>query len=137
MRDITSDATAELELLGIEGGETKRVPSSDLVVIAELRDLIYPGMISTGKVERGGDKQFHTAINGENFHALKALTYTHRGKVDAIYIDPRATPAERSPKPLPCVHWRGLRLASHSIASNSRSPASQSARSPAQVADEL
>ena len=30
----------------------------------------------------------HTVINGENFHALKALTYTHRGKVDAIYIDP-------------------------------------------------
>src|SRR3546814_3387882 len=30
----------------------------------------------------------HIVINGENFHALKALTYTHRGKVDAIYIDP-------------------------------------------------
>ena len=27
-------------------------------------------------------------INGENYHVLKALTYTHRGKVDAIYIDP-------------------------------------------------
>lgn len=27
-------------------------------------------------------------INGENFHALEALTFTHRGKVDAIYIDP-------------------------------------------------
>ncbi len=27
-------------------------------------------------------------INGENYHVLKALTFTHRGKVDAIYIDP-------------------------------------------------
>jgi adenine-specific DNA-methyltransferase len=27
-------------------------------------------------------------INGENFHVLEALTYTHRGKIDAIYIDP-------------------------------------------------
>lgn len=27
-------------------------------------------------------------INGENFHALQALLFTHRGKVDAIYIDP-------------------------------------------------
>ena len=27
-------------------------------------------------------------INGENFHALEALTFTHRGKIDAIYIDP-------------------------------------------------
>ena len=38
---------------------------------------------------RGGDdKPCHTIINGENYHVLKALTYTHRGKVDAIYIDP-------------------------------------------------
>ncbi|WP_197919127.1 DNA methyltransferase [Thiosulfatihalobacter marinus] len=37
---------------------------------------------------RGGDKPFHTVINGENFHVLEALTYTHRGKIDAIYIDP-------------------------------------------------
>jgi adenine-specific DNA-methyltransferase len=39
-------------------------------------------------VERGGDKPYHTVINGENFHALEALTFTHRGKIDAIYIDP-------------------------------------------------
>lgn len=57
-------------------------------MIAEFRDTIYPGLVSTGKVERGGDKPFHTVINGENYHVLKALTYTHRGKVDAIYIDP-------------------------------------------------
>jgi len=44
--------------------------------------------VSTGKVERGGDKPFHTVINGENFHALEALTFTHRNKIDVIYIDP-------------------------------------------------
>ena len=44
--------------------------------------------MSTGKVERGGDKPFHTVINAENFHALQTLLFTHRGKVDAIYIDP-------------------------------------------------
>lgn len=60
----------------------------DLIVVAEFRDKIYPGLVSTGKVERGGNKHFHSIINGENFHALKALTYTHRGKIDAIYIDP-------------------------------------------------
>lgn len=27
-------------------------------------------------------------INGENLHALQLLTFTHRGKFDAIYIDP-------------------------------------------------
>ena len=59
-----------------------------LVVVAEFRDTIYPGLVSTGKVSRGGDKPWHTVINGENYHVLKALTWTHRGKVDAIYIDP-------------------------------------------------
>ncbi len=60
----------------------------DLVVVAEFRDPIYPGLFSTGKVERGGDKPFHTVINAENYHALQALLYTHEGKLDAIYIDP-------------------------------------------------
>ena len=60
----------------------------DLVVVAEFRDPIYPGLVSTGKVERGGDKPFHTVINAENFHALQTLLFTHRGKLDCIYIDP-------------------------------------------------
>ena len=64
------------------------VPVDDLVVVAEFRDPIYPGLVSTGKVERGGDKPFHTVINAENFHALQTLLFTHRGKVDCIYIDP-------------------------------------------------
>ncbi|MEJ8804385.1 site-specific DNA-methyltransferase [Pontibacter sp. H249] len=80
--------TADLELLGSAGSETQAVALDDLVVVAEFRDTIYPGLLSTGKVSRGGDKPCHTVINGENYHVLKALTWTHRGKVDAIYIDP-------------------------------------------------
>lgn len=68
--------------------ETRQVDVTDLVVVAEFRDKIYPGLVSTGKVERGGNKPFHSVINGENYHVLKALTFTHRGKIDAIYIDP-------------------------------------------------
>src|ERR1019366_5423536 len=79
---------AELELLGEAKAQTQTVALDDLVVVAEFRDTLYPGLVSTGKVQRGGDKPFHTVINGENYHVLKALTYTHRGKVDAIYIDP-------------------------------------------------
>ena len=60
----------------------------DLVVVAEFRDPIYPGMMSAGRVECGGDRPFHTVINAENFHALQVLLYTHEGNVDAIYIDP-------------------------------------------------
>ncbi|HWU19331.1 MAG TPA: DNA methyltransferase [Devosia sp.] len=79
---------ALVELIDAEAPETVDVATADLVVVAEFRDYIYPGLVSTGRVERGGDKPFHTVINGENFHVLEALTYTHRGKIDAIYIDP-------------------------------------------------
>ena len=79
---------AHIELLSHPEPEDVNIPVDDLVVVAEFRDFIFPGLVSTGKVERGGDKPCHTVINGENYHALKALTYTHRGKVDAIYIDP-------------------------------------------------
>jgi len=68
--------------------ETATRSVDDLVVVAEFRDPIYPGLESTGRIERGDDKPFHTVINAENFHALQALLYTHEGKVDAIYIDP-------------------------------------------------
>ncbi len=79
---------AQVELISATAPETQQVAIEDLVVVAEFRDYIYPGLVSTGKVEQGGDKPYHTVINGENFHALEALTFTHRGKVDAIYIDP-------------------------------------------------
>jgi adenine-specific DNA-methyltransferase len=78
---------AELEVLDAPA-EKITAPLDDLVVVAEFRDTIYPGLVSTGQVSCGGDKPWHTVINGENYHALKALTWTHRGKVDAIYIDP-------------------------------------------------
>jgi adenine-specific DNA-methyltransferase len=79
---------ADLELLGVENPQTRSVLLTDLLVVADFRDTIYPGLVTTGKVQRAEDKPFHTIINGENYHVLKALTYTHRGKVDAIYIDP-------------------------------------------------
>lgn len=73
---------------GADNSEIRVANVDDLVVVAVFRDFIYPGLASTGKAERGGEKPFHTVINGENFHALEALTYTHRGKINAIYIDP-------------------------------------------------
>lgn len=79
---------ADLELPDVAEPQVQTVAVDDLIVVAEFKDTIYPGLLSTGKVERGGDKPYHTVINGENYHVLKALTYTHRGKVDAIYIDP-------------------------------------------------
>jgi adenine-specific DNA-methyltransferase len=33
-------------------------------------------------------KLTHILIEGDNYHALECLNYTHRGKIDVIYIDP-------------------------------------------------
>ncbi len=83
----TTPARASVVALS-DDGVTAEPIVDDLVVVAEFRDPIYPGLVSTGKVERGGDKPFHSVINAENYHALEALLFTHRGKVDCIYIDP-------------------------------------------------
>jgi adenine-specific DNA-methyltransferase len=88
MRKKGDGRVADLELLGVTKSEKQSVSLDDLTVVAEFRDTVYPGLVSTGKVERGGNKPYHTVINGENYHVLKGLTYTHRRKIDAIYIDP-------------------------------------------------
>ena len=49
---------AKVELLD---SAQQLVVIDDLVVVAEFKDFIYPGLVSTGKVNRGGDKPFHTA----------------------------------------------------------------------------
>ena len=36
----------------------------------------------------GEDSPNHILIEGDNLHALTALTFTHEGKIDVIYIDP-------------------------------------------------
>src|SRR5919201_4319532 len=56
---------AELQLLDVANPEAQSVAIEDLVVVAEFKDIIYPGLVSTGKVERGGDKPYHTVINAE------------------------------------------------------------------------
>ena len=63
--------------------------AGDIVPVAESTDTIYPGLELVDRVQ-GGDTNdaVHTIIDGENLHALEALTYTHAGRVDCIYIDP-------------------------------------------------
>ena len=92
MESFTTDESgaqlAQLVENVTDAPERRTALLDDLVVVAECDDKIFPGLVETGRVERGGDKPFHTVINAENYHALEMLTYTHRGKVDAIYIDP-------------------------------------------------
>jgi adenine-specific DNA-methyltransferase len=78
-----------IELNGLDGEpETANRDVEDLAVVADLRNPICAGLRLTEKVERAADKPWHTVINGENFHALKALKFCLRGQVDCIYIDP-------------------------------------------------
>lgn len=76
------------DLVDLKTNEEASRVLDDLVYVADFRDPIYPGLASTGKVERGGDKPFYTVINAENYHALEAMLFTYNGNVDVIYIDP-------------------------------------------------
>ena len=39
-------------------------------------------------IKNDDGKPTHILIEGDNYHALKCLNYTHAGKIDVIYIDP-------------------------------------------------
>jgi len=61
----------------------------DLVVVRNFGDPIYPALVPTERLERGGvDKPWHVLINADNFHALQLLLYCYPRQVDVIYIDP-------------------------------------------------
>jgi len=72
-----------------ESVESEEAPIDQLIVVAEFGDPIHPGLRRLdGSIASGGDKPAHVVINGENYHTLQALQFTHAGKIDCIYIDP-------------------------------------------------
>jgi adenine-specific DNA-methyltransferase len=71
-------------------------PLNELVVIREFGEAMYPGLSTVGRVERGGDRPFHSVINAENYHALETLLYAYEGQVDCIYIDPPYNTGDRN-----------------------------------------
>ena len=44
--------------------------------------------ISELAIKNDDGKPTHILIEGDNYHALTCLNYTHKGKIDVIYIDP-------------------------------------------------
>lgn len=60
----------------------------DLVSVSRFDCPVYCGLKERDRIELGGDAPFQVLINGENYHALQLLAYTHANKVDCIYIDP-------------------------------------------------
>ncbi len=51
----------------------------ELPVLEEVKDK---------KIITDPDKPMNLLIEGDNYHALSVLNYTHKGKIDVIYIDP-------------------------------------------------
>lgn len=39
-------------------------------------------------IKNNDGKPTHILIEGDNYHALTCLSYTHKGKIDVVYIDP-------------------------------------------------
>ena len=39
-------------------------------------------------IDQKDGKPSHILIEGDNYHALQCLNFTHRGRIDVIYIDP-------------------------------------------------
>ncbi|XKH58422.1 site-specific DNA-methyltransferase (plasmid) [Citricoccus nitrophenolicus] len=78
------------------GAETQDIPVEELVSVARFGDPVFPGLqhigSAVGSERADADSQTgepaHLVLEGENFHALQALRYTHAGQVDLIYIDP-------------------------------------------------
>lgn len=70
-------------------GDLTTLPTAGVTVAREFGDIMYPGLTPVDELRLGkpGDP-VHTVINGENYHALEMLQYTHAGKVDLIYVDP-------------------------------------------------
>lgn len=80
--------TGTAVIVDADGNQSEKAMAS-LTVAKEFGDVMYPGLRKLSEIRRGDpDAPVHTIINGENYHALEALQYTHAGKVDLIYIDP-------------------------------------------------
>lgn len=52
---------------------------NELPVLEEVKDK---------EINTDSDKPINLLIEGDNYHALSVLNYTHKGKIDVIYIDP-------------------------------------------------
>ncbi|CAN5275139.1 hypothetical protein BH20ACI2_BH20ACI2_01060 [soil metagenome] len=70
-------------------GEERHIPVSDLVVVLQFGEPIFPSLVPMDRVKNGpDDAPWHTLIEADNYHALQLLEYLYAGQVDCIYIDP-------------------------------------------------
>lgn len=66
--------------------DEERVPEK---VVTDCQDKLPVLTEVKGKeITKDENEPTHILIEGDNYHALSVLNYTHKGKVDLIYIDP-------------------------------------------------
>ena len=58
--------------------------------VITMAERMFPSLKPLSELDIPGetDSPTHYIIEGDNYHALATLTMTHRGRIDAIYIDP-------------------------------------------------
>lgn len=101
--DVERDLLTMLPIL--QEVPEKRILASDIVNVVVppvevIKSNIGEGTLSIFPEETNIDSEFsvsetiqsaapnHILIEGDNLHALTALTFTHQGRIDLIYIDP-------------------------------------------------
>ena len=71
-----------------EGGEKKRTALNMQQSLFEPDNTVKESSSPLPLGEGRGGASNHVLIEGDNLHALTALTFTHEGRIDVIYIDP-------------------------------------------------
>lgn len=77
---IQKDSKAKYGLRWIDVPEAFEKESENKIPILE--------EVKENAIKNDDGKPTHILIEGDNYHALKCLNYTHKGKIDVIYIDP-------------------------------------------------
>lgn len=85
VRSINGDALTMVD----EQGNVAEENLANVTAARQFGEVVFPGLKTVGSVRtENPESPAHVVINGENFHALEMLVYTHRESVDLIYIDP-------------------------------------------------
>lgn len=60
----------------------------NIVTECETKVPVLQEVLDKAISKAGNDEPTHLLIEGDNYHSLSVLNYTHAGKIDVIYIDP-------------------------------------------------
>lgn len=77
-----------LTLVDENGHETEEA-LANVTAARQFGEVVFPGLETVSSIQtEAPEAPAHVVINGENFHTLEMLGYTHHESVDLIYIDP-------------------------------------------------